>query len=224
VTPGRPRAGEADRARVPHARRSDLESTRRSRARISATRPRTSRRTTAIARSRSRSSSPSCATRSPRYNTELGRRTETSPGRGASKTRSTASYAGTRARDRAPRAPASADCSTYVADRVTVDRRDGCVKLFKNRYWSDEVSRLKGTKVVLRYDPTESLHKSVLVYRLDGTLVARRRSTARRASPMPPRPSATRGRAANSSARRRISLNDAVSAFADTLIPKRKRA
>lgn len=58
-----------------------------------------------------------------------------------------------------------------VAERVTVDRRDGCVKLFKNRYWSEALSHLKGKQVVLRYHPRETLHGSVWVYRLDGTLV-----------------------------------------------------
>ncbi|MEX2155069.1 MAG: transposase domain-containing protein [Gemmatimonadaceae bacterium] len=57
-----------------------------------------------------------------------------------------------------------------VAENVTVNRRDGAIVLFKNRYWSEAVSQLKATKVVVRYDP-EDLHKSVWVYRQDGTLV-----------------------------------------------------
>ena len=58
-----------------------------------------------------------------------------------------------------------------VAERVRV-QRDGTVRLFNNRYYAEDVSRLRGTEVVLRFDPTASLHTSVFVYRLDGTLVA----------------------------------------------------
>lgn len=56
-----------------------------------------------------------------------------------------------------------------VADVVTVDRRDGCVKLFSNRYWTETLARFRGTKVVVRYHPTERmLHDAVYVYGLNG--------------------------------------------------------
>lgn len=55
-----------------------------------------------------------------------------------------------------------------VADTVRVDR-EGCVHLFGNRYWSEEMVRLRGQKVVVRYHPTERvLHDAIYVYALNG--------------------------------------------------------
>lgn len=61
----------------------------------------------------------------------------------------------------------------YLAsDVVTVDRRDGCVKLFGNRYWTEELNRFSGRKVILRYHPTERvLHDAVYVYGLNGDFI-----------------------------------------------------
>jgi putative transposase len=104
------------------------------------------------------------------YNTQLGRRTEVCAGKKSFQQVFDSSY--TAHAGQITRLVDSQRRLLYlVAERVTVDRRDGCVKLFKNRYWSDELARLKGKQVVLRYHPTESLHQAVWAYRLDGTLI-----------------------------------------------------
>lgn len=55
-----------------------------------------------------------------------------------------------------------------VADTVRVDH-EGCIRLFGNRYWSEETVRLRGQKVVVRYHPTERmLHDAIYVYALNG--------------------------------------------------------
>lgn len=57
-----------------------------------------------------------------------------------------------------------------VAETQTIDRRDGCVRVFGNRYWTEELLRLRGTKVVVRYHP-ERLHDAVWVYALNGDFI-----------------------------------------------------
>ena len=54
---------------------------------------------------------------------------------------------------------------------VTARKPDGHVELAGNRYWCPQLARLIGTKVVLRYDPT-NLHQDIRVYRLDGAFIA----------------------------------------------------
>lgn len=53
---------------------------------------------------------------------------------------------------------------------VTARKPDGHVELHGNCYWSVQLARLIGTKLVLRYDP-DNLHQDVRVYRLDGSFI-----------------------------------------------------
>ncbi|MGH8039188.1 MAG: Mu transposase C-terminal domain-containing protein [Pseudomonas sp.] len=48
---------------------------------------------------------------------------------------------------------------------VTVDRRDGSVRLSGNRYWSEAIAPYAGQKLMLRFDP-EQLHQAVQAYTL----------------------------------------------------------
>jgi putative transposase len=105
------------------------------------------------------------------YNHQLGRRTEVCQGKSSYQQAFDESYEAHR--HEIARLTVDQRRILYlVAERVTVDRRDGCVKLFKNRYWSPELAGLKSRQVIVRYHPTESLHKSVWVYGLNGALIA----------------------------------------------------
>lgn len=57
-----------------------------------------------------------------------------------------------------------------AAEAVMVNRLDGTVKLAGNRYWSEELSRWSGHKVVLRIDP-DHLHGEAHAYALDGSYI-----------------------------------------------------
>lgn len=104
------------------------------------------------------------------HNTRNGRRTATANGRSfwATFEESAVAHA-----DKIRRISPEQRRQLYlVAEAVTVDRRDGCVKLFGNRYWSEATAPLAGMKVVVRYHPTErTLHDAIHVYRVDGTYV-----------------------------------------------------
>lgn len=54
-----------------------------------------------------------------------------------------------------------------AAEQVTVDRRTGEVRLYGNRYWSEECGTLLGQKVTVRFDP-DDLHSEVHLYAQDG--------------------------------------------------------
>lgn len=54
-----------------------------------------------------------------------------------------------------------------AAEQKMVDRRTGEIALFGNRYWSDGCGQLHGTRVTVRFDPTD-LMKDVHLYGLDG--------------------------------------------------------
>lgn len=58
-----------------------------------------------------------------------------------------------------------------TAEAVTAREPSGMVHLMGNRYWCDELARLVGHKLVVRFDP-DRLHDDVHVYRLDGSYVA----------------------------------------------------
>jgi len=57
-----------------------------------------------------------------------------------------------------------------AAEKRFSDRKTGAVELFGNRYWSEEIAALRGTHVVIRFDP-DRLMDPVHVYRLDGSYV-----------------------------------------------------
>nr|WP_249120291.1 transposase domain-containing protein [Plastoroseomonas hellenica] len=54
-----------------------------------------------------------------------------------------------------------------AADGVSVNRVDGTVELYGNRWWAEWLWAFRGGKVMVRYDP-EYLHQPLHVYRLDG--------------------------------------------------------
>ncbi|WP_029009367.1 transposase domain-containing protein [Azospirillum halopraeferens] len=54
-----------------------------------------------------------------------------------------------------------------AADGVTVNSRDGTVKLFDNRYFAEFLHLHRGDKVIARFDP-EFLHDGLHIHRLDG--------------------------------------------------------
>lgn len=54
-----------------------------------------------------------------------------------------------------------------AAEGVTVNSRDGTIKLFGNRYWADFLHLHLSETVAARFDP-EFLHDGVHIYRLDG--------------------------------------------------------
>jgi len=57
-----------------------------------------------------------------------------------------------------------------AAESVTIQRRDGTVKLAGNRYWHEALHEHLGQKAVLRFDP-DNLHGSVWVYSHDGRYI-----------------------------------------------------
>jgi hypothetical protein len=64
------------------------------------------------------------------------------------------------------------ELALLAADRVTADRDSGAIRLFGNRYWSQEIAHLAGQKVIVRYDP-EALHEGVSVWDAESRFVAR---------------------------------------------------
>lgn len=57
-----------------------------------------------------------------------------------------------------------------AGEPVTCRKPDGALHLYGNRYWSEQLIGLIGTKVVARFDP-DNLHNPMAVYRLDGSFV-----------------------------------------------------
>lgn len=57
-----------------------------------------------------------------------------------------------------------------AAEAIQAHRTTGEFKLEGNRFWSEELTALRGQKLVVRFDP-QALQNSVFVYRLDGTFV-----------------------------------------------------
>lgn len=57
-----------------------------------------------------------------------------------------------------------------MAQNVSARKPDGAVHLMGNRYWSQDLIRLIGHKLTVRFDP-DNLHQAVHVYRLDGSYV-----------------------------------------------------
>ncbi|WP_425072553.1 transposase domain-containing protein [Sagittula sp. S175] len=53
------------------------------------------------------------------------------------------------------------------AEGVRADSKNGELKLYDNRYWSEWMYQIAGQKVVARFDP-DALHDGVRVYSLDG--------------------------------------------------------
>jgi len=59
-----------------------------------------------------------------------------------------------------------------AAENVHANKEDGSIRLDGNRYWSELLVGLRGTKLTVRFDP-DALHAGVDVYRLDGVFVGR---------------------------------------------------
>ncbi|HEY0155487.1 MAG TPA: transposase domain-containing protein [Longimicrobium sp.] len=107
-----------------------------------------------------------------RHNQQLRRRTEVCAGERSFQAAFEASY-GQHAAAIRRLTPAQRRLLFLMSDRVTVDRRDACVKLFGNRYWSEDLLRFRGSEVVVRYHPVErTLHDAVYVYGLGGDFIA----------------------------------------------------
>jgi putative transposase len=56
------------------------------------------------------------------------------------------------------------------AKKAKTHRHDGSVNVVGNRYWSEDLSRIPGQEVVVRYNP-EDLNEAVRVYTLAGALI-----------------------------------------------------
>ena len=57
-----------------------------------------------------------------------------------------------------------------TSEAVTVSSKDGCIRVLGNRFHGDCLAGMRGTKVVVRYDPAD-VHADLHVYRLDGSYV-----------------------------------------------------
>ena len=57
-----------------------------------------------------------------------------------------------------------------AADKVRADPKSGAFELYGNRYWSDELFRVAGQQLVVRFDP-DDLQTEVHVYELGGRYV-----------------------------------------------------
>jgi len=102
------------------------------------------------------------------HNAKPGRRTETGLGRFSFDDVFERSYA------TAPIGKATPEqlrLALLAADEVTCDRQTGEVRLFDNRYWSEELIRLAGTKVTVRFDP-DDLSQAIHVYDKQGRFLA----------------------------------------------------
>lgn len=64
-----------------------------------------------------------------------------------------------------------------AAENLTGNRVDGHIALMGNRYWSEDVGRLAGRPLTIRFDP-QNLHESVHVYLRDGRYVGPARCIA----------------------------------------------
>lgn len=54
-----------------------------------------------------------------------------------------------------------------AAEQKRVNKLNGEINLYRNRYWSEECGRILGQRVTVRFDP-EDLHKDIYVYDLSG--------------------------------------------------------
>lgn len=59
----------------------------------------------------------------------------------------------------------------FAADQVRADRKSGAITLAGNRYWSQELSMIRGEQVTVRFDP-ENLHSPIHVYDQSGRFIA----------------------------------------------------
>lgn len=50
-----------------------------------------------------------------------------------------------------------------TAEQIRVNRQDGVVELYGNRYWSEDLSRHHGARVTVRFDP-DNLHSEIYLY------------------------------------------------------------
>ena len=57
-----------------------------------------------------------------------------------------------------------------AGESITCNRRDGTLRLFGNRYWSEALNRYRGQKLQVRYDP-DALHSCVEVYQNNGAYI-----------------------------------------------------
>lgn len=55
----------------------------------------------------------------------------------------------------------------FAADQVRTDKKTGAIMLANNRYWSEELTALRGQRVTVRFDP-EQLHAPIHVYDQSG--------------------------------------------------------
>jgi hypothetical protein len=101
------------------------------------------------------------------HNAKMGRRTRVCAGKDSFDSVFEKSYA-----DAPVRQASEAQLRSFLlaAEKRFADRKTGSVELFGNRYWSEEIAALRGTHVVIRFDP-DQLMDPVHVYRLDGSYV-----------------------------------------------------
>jgi putative transposase len=59
----------------------------------------------------------------------------------------------------------------YAADHKRADPKTGAISLEGNRYWSQELSMIRGEQVTVRFDP-ENLHSPIHVYDQSGRFIA----------------------------------------------------
>lgn len=107
------------------------------------------------------------------HNARTDRRSETSAGRSFDET-----FAESYEKSIITRAsPSQQALWLLAADRVTAQRGSGEIRLFGNRYWSEELNALAGKKVTVRFDP-ENLHQPLRVYDLADRLICMARCIA----------------------------------------------
>ncbi|WP_432769775.1 MAG: hypothetical protein HEQ22_03245 [Sphingopyxis sp.] len=102
------------------------------------------------------------------HNRKLGRRTEMAAGRLSFDQVFDESYA------RSAIGKATEEqlrMALFAADQVRTDRKNGAITLAGNRYWSTELSELRGQRVTVRFDP-ENLHAPIHVYDQSGRFLA----------------------------------------------------
>jgi putative transposase len=105
------------------------------------------------------------------HNAKLGRRTEMArnlaPGGGSFDAAFDLSYSQHPIRRATPE---QLRMALLAAEKVTADRLSGAITFYGNRYWTEELHAVAGSKVVVRFDP-EDLHSEVHVYTMDGRFV-----------------------------------------------------
>ena len=102
------------------------------------------------------------------HNSRPKRRTETAHGRHSFDEVFAASYRTARI---GKASPEQLRLALLTADEVSTDRANGAIRLYGNRYWSDEIAQLAGQKVTVRFDP-DDLTLPIHVYDRAGRFLA----------------------------------------------------